>query len=273
MAYSSKPWTSEVQEPKTLKTKREEIQQKEIQSKVEENLPVSAARIVAFLNKNKDRRFTNKQIASEVGISSSVASGIMDKLEEIGCVKVVKVRKHTAAGISQVYQSAEGTSKETVKEREAEGYIAKVLSVFKNSVNKTYSKKEIAKELGISKDKVGQALSILLVTEKVKVVGIDEDSLSYQNIKGKKPAVEIATEPSKVYMTLSNYLKMNGIKGDIKEFKTKVSTEKGHSRLFYSDRGILKEYEISYLQKVIGLEKTIGEKKGLLERMMAWGRK
>ena len=272
MAYTSRPWT-ETQEPKILKTKREEIQQKEVQSKVEENLPVSAARIVTFLNKNKEKCFTNKQIAAEVGISASMASGIMDKLEEIGCIKVTKIRKGLASGISQVYQSYDGNSAKVEKEREAEGYIAKVLSVFKDSVNKTYSKEEIAKKLGISKDKVGQAISILLVTEKVKVVGIDKNSLSYQNIRGNKPAVEIATEPSKVYMTLSNYLKINGIKGDTKEFKTKVSAEKGHSRLFYSDRGILKEYEISYLQKVIGLEKTTGEKKGLLERVMAWGKK
>ena len=270
MAYSSKPWTSEVQEPKTLKTKREEMQLKEVQSKAEENLPVSAARIVTFLNKNKDRCFTNKQIASEVGISTSMASGIMDKLEEVGCVKVVKVRKHIAAGISQVYQSAEGTSKETVKEREAEGYIAKVLAVFKNSVNKTYSKKEIAKELGISKDKVGQALSILLVTEKIKVIGIEEGALVYQNIRGNKPAVEIATKSDNSYITLGNYIRMNGIKGDTTEIKEKIASEKGHSRLFYSDKGIVKEYEVSYIQKVINCNKTKKEKKGLLERIKVW---
>lgn len=271
MAYNSKPWT-EMEEPKILKTKREEIQQKEIQSKVEENLPVSAARIVTFLNKNKSRCFTNKQIAAEVGISASMTSGIMDKLEEIGCVKVAKIRKGLTSGISQVYQSYDGNSAKVEKEREAEGYIAKVLSAFNNSVNKTHSKKEIAKELGISKDKVGQALSILLVTEKIKVVGIEEGALVYQNIRGNKPAIEIATKPDSSYITLGNYIKMNGIKGDTAEIKEKIASEKGHSRLFYSDKGIVKEYEVSYLQKVIGLgeEKKTEKKKGLLERIKVW---
>ena len=269
MAYSSKPWT-ETEEPKILKKKREEIQQKEIQNKIEENLPVSAARIVTFLNKNKDRCFTNKQIAAEVGISGSVASGIMDKLEEIGCVKVAKIRKGLTSGISQVYQSYDGSSTKVEKEREVEGYIAKVLSVFNNSVNKTHSKKGIAKELGISKDKVGQALSILLVTKKIKVVGIEEGAPVYQNIKGNKSAVEIATKPDNSYITLGNYIRMNGIKGDTTEIKEKIASEKGHSRLFYSDKGIIKEYEVSYLQKVINCNKTKKEKKGLLERIKVW---
>lgn len=268
MSYSTKPWTIEEQEPKILKVKRKEMQLKEIQNKTEENLPVSAARIVTFLNKNKNRCFTNKQIAAEVGISASMASGIMDKLEEIGCVKVAKIRKGLNSGISQVYQSHDGNSTKVEKEREVEGYISKVLAVFENNINKVYSKKEISTGLGISKDKVGQALSILLVTERVKAIGIEGDVLVYQNIKGKKPAVKIATEPNSSYVTLGSYLKMNGIKGDIKELKEKVATEKGHSRLFYSDKGIVKEYEISYLQRVLKFGKD--KKNNILEKIKTW---
>ena len=64
---------------------------------------------------------------------------------------------------------------------------------------------------------------------------------------------------------------MNGIKGDTKELKAKVASEKGHSRLFYSDKGIVKEYEVSYLQKVLKLnDKKSENKKGLLERIKVW---
>ena len=268
--YNSKPWTSEPQEPKTLKKKREEIQAKEVASKNEENLPVSAARIVTFLNKNKDKCFTNKQIAAEIGISGSTASGIMDKLEEIGCVKVAKIRKGLASGISQVYQSYDGSSTKVEKEREAEGYIAKVLAVFMKNINKVYSSKNVANELGISKNNVGQAISILLVTNKVKVVGLEDGALIYQSIKGRKAAIEISIEPDSSYITLRNYIKMNKIKSNSKEIKAKVAEEKGHSRLFYSDKGVVKEYEISYLQKVIGYGEEKKKKKGLLERIKVW---
>ena len=173
------PWTLDIQEPKALKVKKEEVQQKELQSRVEESLPVSTARVVKFLNKNKNQTYTNKQIAAEIGISGSTVSSIMDKLEEIGCVKVAKIRKNATAGISQVYQSYDGSSAKVEKEREVEGSIAQVLSVFNKSTNKTYSKKAIASELGISANNVGQALSILLVTNKIKVVGIEKEALAY----------------------------------------------------------------------------------------------
>lgn len=270
MSYNSKPWTSEVVEPKALKVKREEIQLKEISKKVEENLPVSVARIVKFLNKNKEQTFTNGQIAKEVGLSGSAVSGVMDKLEEIGSVKVVKIRKGLTSGISQVYQSYMGSLNKVEKERTAEGAIAQIFEVFRR-IHKTYTKKELSEITGISKNKVGVALSILLVTENIKVVGIEENVLVYQNIKGNKRAVEISTEPDSNYITLGNYVKMNNIKGDSKEIKGLVAKEKGHSRLFYSDKGIVKEYEISYLQKVLGLgEKKVEKKKGLLERIKVW---
>jgi predicted transcriptional regulator len=270
MSYKTIPWTT-TEEPTSVKVKKQEIQLKELKKKSEESLPISVARVVKFLNKNKEQTFTNVQIASAVGLSGSAVSGVMDKLEEIGSVKVVKIRKGLTSGISQVYQSAIGNLNKVEKERMAEGAIAQVLAIFKKSINKTYTKKELSVVTGISKNKVGVALSILLVTENIKVVGIEENVLVYQNIKGNKRAVEISTEPDSNYITLGNYVKMNNIKGDSKEIKALAAKEKGHSRLFYSDKGIVKEYEISYLQKVLGLgEKKVEKKKGLLERMTAW---
>ena len=271
MAYTSQPWTMQ-EEPKAIKAKRKEVQLKEIAKKNVESMPVAVSRIVKFLNKNKEQTFTNVQIADAVGLSGSAVSGVMDKLEEIGSVKVVKIRKGLTSGISQVYQSSIGNVGKVEKERMAEGAIAQVLSVFKKSTNKTYTKKDLSETTGIPKSKVGAALSILLVTENIKVVGIEENVLVYQNIKGNKRAVEICTEADSNYITLGNYIKMNNIKGDSKEIKAKVAEEKGHSRLFYSDKGIVKEYEVSYLQKVIGLgeEKKTEKKKGLLERIKVW---
>ena len=93
----------------------------------------------------------------------------------------------------------------------AEGdYSSSSLQVFKKkSINKeNLYKKELSEITGISKNKVGVALSILLVTENIKVVGIEEKVLVYQNnIKGNKRAVEISTEPDSNYITLGNYVK------------------------------------------------------------------
>lgn len=273
MSYNDIPWTgTTLEEPKSIKEKRQEMQLKKLSKRVEENTPIAVAKIIKFLDKNKNQTYTNAQIAKEAGLSGSAVSGIMDKLEEIGSVKVVKIRKGLTSGISQVYQSSVGNLNKVEKERMAEGAIVHVLAVFKKSVNKTYTKKELSKITGISKDKVGVALSILLVTENIKVIGIEEGALVYQNIKGNKRAAEVCTEADSSYVTLGSYIKMNNIKGDSKEIKAKVAEEKGHSRLFYSDKGIVKEYEISYLQKVIGLgeEKKAEKKKGLLERIKVW---
>ena len=266
MSRTTIPWTLEDKEPKVLKEKREEMQLKEIQNKVDSNSPVSVAKIVAFLNENKNKCFTNKQISAEVGISGSTVAGIMDKLEEIGCVKIAKIRKNISSGISQVYQSNNGSSTRVEKEREVEGYITKVFKVFSENINKTYSKKDVASELGISADKVGQAFSVLLVTHNIKVVGEDNGSLLYQHIKGSSPLIEVSDKPSSSYITLNKYVKMNNIKDGLKNFKA----DNKHSRLFYSNKGIVTEYEISYLQKVLGNSKTHAKKKSLLEKIKIW---
>ena len=271
MSYKTIPWTT-TEEPTSIRVKKQEIQLKELKKKSGESLPISVARVVKFLNKNKNKNYTNAQIAEAVGLSGSTVSGIMDKLEEIDSVRVVKIRKGLSSGISQVYQSSIGTLDKVEKERAAESAAAQILSIFKKSINKTYTKKSLCETTGIPKSKVGTALSILLVTNNIKVVGIEGGILVYQNTKGNKRAIEICTEGHSSYITLGNYIKINNIKGDSKEIKAKVAKEKGHSRLFYSDKGIVKEYEISYLQKVIGLgeEKKIEKKKGLLERIKVW---
>ena len=105
-------------------------------------------------------------------------------------------------------------------------------------------------DLKISKDKVGQALSILLATDKIKLVD-KKEVLIYQHIKGNKVGIPIYKEPDKNYTTLKDYLKINEIKKYPKELKEKLDKEKNHSRLFQSSQGIVKEYEISYLQKII----------------------
>lgn len=268
MSYTSQPWTLNSKEPKTLKAKREEMQMKEISKKVEENLPVAVARVVKFLNENKEQTYTNSQIAAATGVKS--VSGIMDKLEEIGVVKVVKIRKSLTSGISQVYQSYMGSLNKVEKERAAEGAIAQIFGVFRK-IHGTYTKEELSEITGISKNKVSTALSTLLVTENIKVIGIKENALVYQNIRGNKKAVNISTEPDSNYMTLGNYIKMNNIRSDSKEIKALVAKEKGHSRLFYSGKGIVKEYEITYLQKVIGLGKK-KNKKGLVEKIKIFSR-
>ena len=63
-------------------------------------------------------------------------------------------------------------------------------------------------------------------------------------------------------MTLNDYLTLNNIKGDIQEFKNRIN-DNSHLRLFYSNKGAIEEYEISYLQKVIKSSNKKGRKKGI----------
>lgn len=262
MTYSSKPWTVEVQDPKTLRAKKRAIQIKEIQSRMEENVPVSVMRVVKFLDKNKNQTYTNRQIAKGVGISGSLTSSIMDKLEEIGYAKIVKIRKNLS-GISQVYQSSLGASTQITKEREVEGDVVKVLSMFKSHVNKTYTKKELMSKLDLSGSKVGQALQVLLATGEIKAIGIKDNSFVYQSSEGNKVALDISSEPNEKYITLGHFLKIKGITDIPEGFKEKLSKGEKHSRLFYSNKGVVREYKISYLQKSF---EQIFSKKGLIEK-------
>ena len=261
------PWVL-TEEPKIIKEKREEMQLKEVIKKGEENLPVSVARIMKFLNKNKNQRFSNTQISAETGVRN--VAGIMDKLEEIGMVET-SFRKYDKQSKISVYRSIVNDSRTAIPvERMYDGYATRILAVFRGSKNKTYTKAALAELTEIDIKDIGNILCILLITEEIKVVGVEDGALVYQNINGNKKAVVISKEADGSYMTLGNYIKLNNIKEDIKELKVKLSEEKGHSRLFYSTHGIVKEYEVSYLQKMIGLGKKKGEKKGLLERIKVW---
>lgn len=264
MSYNDIPWPL-LKEPKAIKEKRKEMQLKELSKRVEEGTPITVARIIAFLNKNKNQTYTNAQIAHEVGVKS--VAGIMDKLEEIGVVKVVKIRKGVASGISQVYQSGVGTLEKVKKERMAESLMSKVLTLFNKNINKVYSKDEIAKELSTTKDRLSGVLSILVVTDNIKLVDAEGETFLYQSIKGNQKAIDISEEPNNAYITLENYIKMSNVRGNVKEFKNIVAEERDHARVFYSNRGPVKEYEITYLQKVIGLGEEKNKKKSIFEKI------
>lgn len=267
MTYTSKPWTLNSKEPKSLKEKREKIRLNRMCKSTKENLPVSIARVTKFLDENKDKTFTNAQIATETGLSSSSVSQIMDKLEEINSVNIVKIRKGLNSGLSQVYQSAIGSTRKIEKERARKGVVAQVLKIFEDNINSTYTKADISKILKIAKSKMGSSLSILLITKKIKVVGSENNNFMYQNIKGDKPPRMVSVEPDVSYASLNNYLKINNYACSKKD-KEKISKDIKHSRLFYSSRGIIEEYEVSYLQKVISPKKKRNNK--LLEKIKIW---
>lgn len=269
MTYTSKPWTLDSREPKLVREKREKLELSRIHKSTEENLPISVARVVKFLNENKDKEFTNAQIAKETGLSDSSVSQIMDKLEEINSVNIVKIRKGLKAGLSQVYQSVNGSSQRVEKEREKNGVISQILEVFENNVNRVYTKADISKILKITNSKIGNSLSILLITRKIKVVGAEKNSFIYQNTKGNRPPVAVSTEPNVSYISLSSYLKRNNCKCN-KKIKDKITKEKSHLRLFHSSRGIIEEYEISYLHKVLSPCPKKKERNNLLEKIKIW---
>ena len=268
MAYTSKPWTIE-EEPKNLKEFKKEAQMKELAKRNKVVQPVTVARIVEFLDKNKNKTFTNAEIAAAIGVRS--VSSIMDKLEEIGAVKVVKIRKGIVSGISQVYQSAKGDFKKSVeKERMAEGLISKTLRIFEASINKIYSRADLAEVLGVDKNDLSPVISILLSTDKIKPIAEKgSEVIRYQNINGNKAGLKYEKNADPSYITLGSYLKMNNIKAKIKDVQKKCN-EKGQSRFFQSEDGFIKEYKIEYLQKVLGTGEEKKSKKGLIERIRIW---
>jgi Mn-dependent DtxR family transcriptional regulator len=275
MAYTSVPWTA-IEEPEVIKTKRDEIQVKEVSKKVEENLPISVARVIKFLNENKNRYFTNGQIAKELKLSEGTVANITNKLDEIGVIAMPYVLQKknilsNRVSNSQVYQSLQGNV-ETRKLREEKGVATLVAEIFEKNINKTYSSLSIAKELGVKRSSVSQAISFLYAINKIKLVDREEKGgLIYQNIKGDKREIVTFLEPDERYVTLESYLKTINVKLTDKIRLSVKEHETGHIRLFRSSKSLIKEYEIKYLQKVIGLgEKKAEKKKGLLERIKVW---
>ena len=247
--YQTEPWTLEKKELRTVKNSY-------IKNR-EDDLAVSTARVRKLLEDNKDKVFSNSEIAENLGISLGTVSNITNRLESISNIKIVKVRQLKSA-LSQVFQHIDGPLPAVTKERGKRDVIVNVLDRFKQNPNEVFTKDDLMKVLENSENKIRMALQILLLNGTIKLVGSEFGKAKYQYKTGNKKGMEIYVNKDKGYYTLNEYRKEYNIKDTFK-----VDSSKG--RLYYSSNGLLRIYPKEYLDKVA--EQQNRDTRSILERL------
>lgn len=234
--YKTEPWT--LNEKETKKVSSPYIKNREA------DLAVSTARVRKFLEDNKNKSFSNNEIAESLGISLGTVSNITNRLESIADIKIVKVRQLKSA-LSQVFQHIDGPLPSVTKERGKRDAIVNVLDRFRQNPNEIFTKDDLVKVVNNTESKIRLSLQILLLNGTIKLVGSEFGKAQYQYKTGDKKGLEIYINKEEGYFTLSEYIKENNLKKDLFE---NIDNSKG--RLYYSSTGLLRIYTQSYLDTV-----------------------
>lgn len=226
--YKTQPWTLNEREIKVRKSPY-------ILNR-ESDLAISVSRVQKLFEKHKDKTFSNNEIAEMLGISLGTVSDITNRLEAVADIKIVKVRQLRSA-LSQIFQHFEGPLPAVTKERGRRDAIINVLDRFKQNPDEVFTREDLNQVLDNTEGKIRRALQILLLDGKIKLVGNDlKGSAKYQYYKGHETGIKIYQEKDESYSTIKEFCKENNIKENI------FNDFKGSYRLFYSSKGILKEY-------------------------------
>ena len=234
--YKTEPWTLDQKELEVKKTPY--IRNREA------DLAVSTARVRRFLEDNKNKVFSNNEIAENLGISLGTVSNITNRLESIADIKIVKVRQLRSA-LSQVFQHVDGPLPAVTKERGRRDAIVNVLDRFRQNPNAVFTKDDLVKVVDNTENKIRLSLQILPLNGTIKLVGSEFGKAQYQYKTGDRKGIEIYVNKDENYCTISEYKKNNQIKKD--SFK---NIDPSKSRLYYSSSGLLRVYPKEYLDSL-----------------------
>ena len=254
----------------TLNEKDLEIKKSPYIKNREADLAVSVSRVQDLFEKNKNKTFSNDEIAETLGISLGTVSDITNRLEAIADIKIVKVRQLRSA-LAQVFQHWDGPLHAVPKERGKRDAIINVLEQFQKAPEKVFTKDDLVKDLDNTEAKIRRALQILLLDEKIKLVGhTKKGTAEYQYYKGHLKGFKINRESDSSYTSIPNFIKANGLKIKRDDLIQVIDVSK--VRLFYSSTGITYEYPIQELEegiKKIELKKTAKRSKGLISSIFS----
>lgn len=259
MGYVDTPWT--------LNEKELEVKKTPYIKNREADLAVSTARVRRFLEDNKNKVFSNNEIADSLGISLGTVSNITNRLESIADIKIVKVRQLRSA-LSQVFQHIDGPLPAVTKERGKRDAIVNVLDRFRQNPNAIFTKEDLVNTLENSEGKIRLSLQILLLNGTIKLVGSEFGKAQYQYKTGDKKGLEIYATPDENYCTIGKYLKENNIKLEVKDVTNELKVNK--SRLFYSSNGLSCTYHKDDISKaVLRLGNKKEHRKGFLSSLFS----
>ena len=266
--YKDQPWPLEEKAQETKKS--EKSSKKGIKTEAKKRLysadvAVSTARVLKLFEDHKERIYTNREIAQELGLSESTVTGINTRLEGVKKIKIVEVLQRLSA-YTPIYQHINGSCNKVNKRRGKDGNqkdVAQVVyDLFENDKNAVYTKPEIIEKLSnYSKGQVEESIKVLVLSKAIKILEDYEGNvMQYQHALGNKKGVDLQYEPDEKYTTVGAYLDSLNYVGDREKLRRNLPK---HYRVFYSARGVRPEYLKSDLNKAI--EKS--EKKGFFRKV------
>lgn len=233
------------QMPWTLQEKELRVRKSPYIRNKEANLEISTQAVKRLFKENSEKTFTNNEIAETLGISLGTVSDITNRLEAIQDIKIVKVRQLRSA-LSQVFQHSSGSMRAVIKERGKADAVICVYETFQASPNRIFTKNDLLSILDNTEGKIRRSLQILLLDELIKLVGCDDRGCAqYQYCKGNAKGIKIYKERTSGYMTISEFTQKYHV-----GTKSLKDRDVSKSKLFYSSKGLLREYPEDYLKKL-----------------------
>lgn len=256
MGYQSQPWTLDEKESRVKKSNY-------IKNR-ESDKAISTARVFQIFEENKNKKFTNRDIAKYLGISESTISGITGKLRDLESIKQVGEIKPNR---TIVYQHIDGPDSFKVMYNKIPTS-QEIRNLFRNNTNKVYSSKLIAEETGYSSNIISSAMRVLLFNGTVKMVGTENGNVQYQYKTGNREGITVYTTGDKDYCSLNEFIEENNLKKAKEALKNKLDGRK--SRFYYSAKGLVREYSKSYMAQVAKDLAKDSENKSFLGVPLNW---
>lgn len=258
------------EQPWPLKTKKSilKVARKKFYSK---DIAVSTARVLKLFEDNKNKCFTNQDIAATLDMSVGTVSGVTMRLEGLAYIRIVGNRRiKGAANGAQEFQHKQGLmpgfQRKTVEKGTnvlVEDTAQAVKEFFEKDKNAVYTKEEVIEGLkGYSKTQIVKSLNILVLSKNIKLLkDYEGNKAQYQHIQGNKEGVEVCFEPDENYTSIGAYVKNCNFVVDTKKLKENLPK---HFRMFHSIKGYVPQYLKSDLDKC--LKKS--EKKGFFGKVL-----
>lgn len=223
-----------------------------------DNIEVSTQKVFKLFSQHKENFYSNKDIMKELNLSEGTVSGITNRLQALGYIKISKVTEH----MGQIFQHVDGSGVNTEKVRGDADTSVLVKELFENNKNRVFTKADITKELpNRSKGQIVQSIRILLLCKEIKLLDDFENGvLKFQSKFGNKAGLDVKAELDEGYTTFNSFLRESKYTGNKESFKKHLPKT---CVVFYSAGGVTPMYSIKELEKCA----KKAQKKGFFDRL------
>lgn len=225
---------------------------------------ISTQNVFKLFSQNKENFYTNKDIAKELNLSEGTVSGVTNRLQALGYIKISKVTEH----LGQIFQHADGSGVNTEKVRHKKDTSVLVRELFENNKNRIFTKNDVMNELpNNSEGQIVESIKILLLCKTIKLLDDYENGKpKFQHKSGKETGIDVYAELDEGYTTLNAFLRESKFVGNKEAFKKHLPKT---CKAFYSAGGVIPMYSVEELEKCA----KKAQKKGFFDRLWKGGKK